>query len=127
MSYQFSDLFAQVDGVSSFSVQLALATGRPVIWQRGQGPFQVAASFVQRLFHDAKVVSIPDENALARVEHRFPGTHIKILCAAGERLSDHNQDVGSYRYCIINIAAQSPQELHDHYAQVTARLPFVFA
>ncbi len=127
MSYQFSDLFAQVDGVSSFSVQLALATGRPVIWQRGQGPFQVAASFVQRLFHDAKVVSIPDENALARVEHRFPGTHIKILCAAGERLSDHNQDVGSYRYCIINMAAQSPKELHDHYEQVTALLPFVFA
>lgn len=127
MSYQFSDLFAQVDGVSSFSVQLALATGIPVIWRRGQGPFQVAASFVERLFHDAKVVSIPDENALANVEHRFPGTHIKILCAAGERLSDHDQDVGSYRYCIINMAAQSSQELQDHYEQVTALLPFVFA
>jgi len=127
MSYQFSDLFARVDGLSSFSVQLALATGRQVIWPRGQGPFRVAASFVLRLFHDAKVVAIPDEKALSDVEQRFPGTHIKILCAAGEGLSDHDQDVGSYRYCIINMAAQSPQELHDHYAQVTARLPFVFA
>ena len=70
---------------------------------------------------------VADSAQLAAVAEKVPGAHIKILCAPGERLSDHDQDVGSYRYCIINMAAQSSQELQDHYEQVTALLPFVFA
>ncbi len=127
MSYQFSDLFAQVDGQSSFSVQLALATGDRVAWQRRGGPASVAASFVMRLFRDARVLAVPTPEQIARFQQRFPGAQVKVLCAPGERLSDHDQDVGSYRYCIINMAAQSLSELESHYEEAKSLLPFSFA
>ncbi|HND09092.1 MAG TPA: ATP-grasp domain-containing protein [Pseudomonadota bacterium] len=127
MSYQFADLFERVDGMSSFAVQLALATGKQVHWPRGQGPCKVAASFVMRRFSDAQVISVPSAAALALLQERFPGTHVELLCAAGERLSDHDQDVGSFRYCIVNMAAQSKSELYDHYAELQQILRFEFA
>jgi len=126
MSYQFSDLFARVDGRSSFSVQLALATGQPVSWQRGGGAEGVAASFVLRRFTDARVVTVPNQAQLDELAQRFPGTLTKILCAPGERLSDHDQDVGSYRYCIINLAAPQRDTLHARFAEAEALLQFHF-
>jgi biotin carboxylase len=127
MSYQFADLFERVDGMSSFAVQLALATGRRVHWPRGQGFYKVAASFVMRRFADAKVVSVPSAEAQAIVQERFPAAHLELLCAPGDRLSDHDQDIGSFRYCIVNLAAQSRSELYDHYAELQQLLRFEFA
>ena len=127
MSYQFSDLFARVDGMSSFAVQLALATGQRVHWPRGGGPDQVAASFVLRRFTDARVVATPEPADVVEIERRFPGAHVVILCAPGQRLSERDQDIGSYRYCIINLAAPSRDTLHARFAEVEALLPFRFA
>ena len=127
MSYQFADLFERVDGMSSFAVQLALATGKKVFWPRGEGPCKVAASFVMRRFSDAQVVSVPSAATLARLHQLVPVPHVEPLCAAGERLSDHDQDVGSFRYCIVNMAAQSKSELYAHYAELQQLLHFEFA
>jgi hypothetical protein len=127
MSYQFSDLFERVDGKSSFAVQLQLATGQKVHWPRGSGADRVAASFVMRRFSDARVVAIPQAAALAEVERQVPGALIKILCAPGERLSDHDQDVGSYRYCIVNLAAPTREQLYARFARVEELLQFRFA
>jgi biotin carboxylase len=127
MSYQFADLFERVDGMSSFAVQLALATGKQVHWPRAQGLYKVAASFVMRRFADAKVVSVPSAEAQALVQERFPAAHLELLCAAGDRLSDHDQDVGSFRYCIVNLAAQSKSELYEDYAALQQLLRFEFA
>ena len=73
-----------------------------------------------RLFQDARVRSVPSESAQAEIVARYPGTHIKILCQPGERLSDHGQDVGSYRYGIVSLAAASREALYA--ADVAARL-----
>mgnify|MGYP000284681887 CR=1 FL=1 len=127
MSYQFADLFERVDGMSSFAVQLQLALGKQVHWPRRHGRFAVAASFVMRRFTDALVVSVPDHAQIDEVEQRYPETQLNILCAPGERLSDHDQDVGSYRYCIVNMAAQSKSELYAHYAELQQLLHFEFA
>lgn len=126
MSYQFSDLFAHVDGQSSFAVQLALSTGQQVHWKPGSGPYRVAASFVMRRFQDARVVSCPTPEQIAQVEQRFPSAQVKVLCHPGDRLSDHDQDVGSYRYCIVNLAAASVAQLENSYAEITTLLPFAF-
>lgn len=127
MSYQFSDLFEQVDGQSSFAVQLALATGEKVTWQPGAGHARAAASFVMRRFRDARVLSVPTRDQQASVVARFPGAHIKLLCQPGDRLSHHDQDVGSYRYCIVNMAAASRQALMQQYSDAESLLPFHFA
>ena len=127
MAGQFSDLYERVDGKSSFAVQLALATGQPVHWPRGSGADRVAASFVMRRFTDARVLKVPQAAELAAVAREVPGALIKILCAPGERLSDHDQDVGSYRYCIVNLAAPSRELLHARYAVIEKLLQFRFA
>ncbi len=59
MSYQFADLYERVDGMHSYEVQLALATGRPVGWRAGAGRDGAAASFVMRRFSDGKVIRVP--------------------------------------------------------------------
>jgi hypothetical protein len=85
----------------------------------------VAASYVMRTFSDAYVASVPTRADLDAVEARFPGTLVSILCAPGDRLSRHDQDVGSYRYCIVNMSAGDVESLHGHYAEVQRMLPFV--
>lgn len=127
MSYQFSDLFERVDGMSSFAAQLMLATGVPVVWPRGAGPEGAAVSLVLRRFSDARVLSAPTREEVAAVERRFPGTQVRLLCAAGDLLSAHAQDVGSYRYCIVNAAAASADELRARCDELTAMLPFAFS
>ena len=113
--------------MNTYDAQLALATGQPVPWTPRSGRDGAAASFVLRRFTDAKVVRVPSEQQLAAVKERFPGTIIKVLCTLGERLSAQDQDVGSFRYGIINMGAPTRAELFAHYQQVEAMLPFEFS
>ncbi|MFY0563520.1 hypothetical protein ACN28E_06710 [Archangium lansingense] len=69
---------------------------------------------------------MPTQEDIARVKERFPDAVVQVLCSPGERLSDHDQDVGSYRYGIINLGAPTREELFAHYAQVERMLPFRF-
>lgn len=126
MSYQFADLYEKVDGTNTYDVQLALATGQTIAWRSGGGEHAAAASFVMRRFQDAEVLSVPSAADIAAVARRFPGTTVKILCRAGERLSDHDQDVASYRYGIVNMGAPAPDELLRRYEEVERLLPFAF-
>ncbi|WPB79975.1 ATP-grasp domain-containing protein [Archangium violaceum] len=126
MSYQFSDLYERVSGMNTYEAQLALAVGQPVPWKEGGGRDGAAASFVLRRFSDARVERVPSAEELERVQQHFPGTVVQVLCAPGERLSHHDQDVGSYRYGIINMGAPNQEELFARYAEVERMLPFGF-
>lgn len=126
MSYQFADLYERVDGMSTYEVQLALATGTPVGWRPGRGRDRAAASFVMRRFSDAKVLRVPSEDDIVAVRSRYPGTLVQVLCGQGERLSQHDQDVGSFRYGIVNMGAPSRELLFERYREVEERLAFSF-
>lgn len=125
MAYQFSDLYQRVDGTHTHTIQLALATGEKAPWQKGQGRDRVATSFVWRVFEDRRVVRAPSDEDYARVQARFPGTIIKPMCRQGEKLSDHDQDVGSYRVCITNMGASDWKTLDANYAEAKSMLLFV--
>jgi biotin carboxylase len=127
MSYQFGDLYARVDGTHTYAIQLALATGTPAPWRRGAGRAAAAASLVLRRFADARVVRVPGPADIARVADRFPGTTVKVLCETGKRLSQYDQDVGSYRYGIVNMDAPSREELLARWDEARRMLPFEFA
>jgi biotin carboxylase len=127
MSYQFADLYQRTCGLSTFAVQMRLATGEPAGWHPGRGADQVAASFVLRRFSDARVLAVPGAAEVARVMERFPGTVVKVLCTPGQRLSELDQDVGSFRYGIVNLGASTWEELHTRWAEAERMLPFVFA
>jgi biotin carboxylase len=127
MSYQFCDLYERVDGTSSYDVQIRLALGEPAGWTRGAGKDRAAASFVMRRFRDAFVRSTPGDGDVRRVKERWPGTIVNLLCHQGERLSHHDQDVGSYRYAIVNMGASSAEALEACYAEAQRMLPFDLA
>ncbi|HVE84506.1 MAG TPA: ATP-grasp domain-containing protein [Myxococcales bacterium] len=124
MSYQFCDLYERVDGTSSYDVQIRLALGQPARWTRGAGKDRAAASFVMRTFRDAVVRSDPGEEQVRRVKERWPGTIVNLLAHRGERLSQHDQDVGSFRLAIVNMGAPSLDALEAGWAEAERMLPF---
>lgn len=126
MSYQFADLYERVDGTSTYEVQLALSTGARVRWSTGRGRDGVAASCVLRRFSDARVTRVPSEAEIASVAERFSGATVKVLCRPGRRLSGQDQDIGSYRYCIVNLGAPIHAELLDRFAEIERMLTFGF-
>jgi len=127
MSYQFADLYQRVDGKNPYQVQLEIAMGTPVRWQPGAGPDRAAASFVMRRFSNGQVVSVPSSVEVEPLETLHPGLIVHVLCQPGARLSDYDQDVGSFRYAIINLSARNVDELHARYQQVVQALPFQFS
>ena len=124
MSYQFCDLYERVDGTSSYDVQIRLALGQPARWTRGGGKDRAAASFVVRRFRDARVLSDPGGERTRQVKERWPGTIVNLLAHRGERLSQHDQDVGSYRLAIVNMGASSLEALEAAWAEAEPMLPF---
>lgn len=127
MSYQFADLYQRVDGKNPYEVQLEIAMGAPVRWQPRAGADRAAASFVLRRFSNAQVISVPSSGELEPLKALHPGLIVQVLCRPGDRLSDYDQDVGSFRYAIVNLSARSVDELHARYQHVEQALPFRFS
>jgi biotin carboxylase len=123
---QFPDLFEKVDGVSSYAPMLQLAAGDPVTFPRGEGPFDFSASCVLRTFEDADVRSVPSQDALKKVQEKYPDARIQIYAKKGKRLSDMMQDVSSYRYGLVNIGAKSVEDLDRKFEDCKNSLPFDF-
>ena len=126
MSYQFSDLYRMVDGTSTYAVQLDLATGRKVNWRPQAGRYRVATSFVLCRFSNARVTRVPDDQDIATLQGCFPDATVVILIAVGELLSDIRQDVGSYRYAIVNLGGADAADLDTRWETARTLPPFSF-
>ena len=127
MCTQFSDLYEKVDGTNGYDVQLALAIGRRPVFRQKQGRHAVATSFVFRTFEDRKVRRLPASWRLADIRRRFPDTVVKFLCEEGQWLSQHPQDLASYRYGIVNMGGSSHEELDLAFREVARLLEVQFA
>jgi hypothetical protein len=124
---QFTDLFEKVDGVNSYSPLLQIAMGEEPVVRKRQGAFKVAASCVLRTFEDKRVLSVPSEAQLNAVRSRFPDARIEISASTGNLLSDVMQDGKSFRYGLINIGANSYEELEAKFELCRSLLDFEFA
>lgn len=123
---QFPDLIEKVDGVSSYQTLLQIAVGETPSFRSGGGEFKIAASCVLRSFKDQRVVRVPDTTELAAVNERFPDARMFVLATAGKNLSELTQDTFSYRYGLINIGAQSEDEMHWKLETIKRMLTFEF-
>lgn len=123
---QFPDLYKKVDGTSSYEIMLKIALGEEPVFIRGQGEFQLAASCVLRTFHDQHVITIPSAASIAELQKLYPDALVEIHAHQGRHLSDQMQDVGSYRYGLINIGANSESELDAKFEHCRSLLPFTF-
>jgi hypothetical protein len=124
---QFTDLFEKVDGLSSYSPLIQIALGEEPVFPKRQGAFRVAASCVLRTFEDKRVLSVPSQEQIDALLARFPDARIEINASAGRLLSDVMQDGKSFRYGLINIGADSHEELETKFELCQSMLEFEFA
>jgi biotin carboxylase len=124
---QFPDLFEKVDGTSSYKAMLEIAVGTAPTFTRRKGEFKVAASCVLRSFEDKKVVRKPTKEDVAAVRKKYPDALVSIIATEGKNLSEQTQDTFTYRYGLINIGAQSVEELEGKNEDCKSLLNFEFA
>lgn len=124
---QFTDLFEKVDGTSTYAPLLQIAAGDEPLLLRGKGDFKMAASCVLRTFENRRVLAVPSSQQIDNLTARFADARVEICAAQGRLLSDGMQDGKSYRYGLINIGADSDEELTLKLKLCRSMLDFQFA
>ena len=121
---QFFDLFDKVDGYSLFEATLAVACNEaPVIRERA-GHMAHAASFVLRDFTDRGMAYVPSDRELAALRARHPDAHIQIYVKTGNGLLRELKWLGSYRYCVMNLAGASLEDMFARFIRVRDSIQF---
>lgn len=126
LSYQFADLFEYVDGSNTYDVLIDLTLGREPSFRRGAGEFEVSASFVLRTFEGKKIARIPTEAEVDAVRRDYEESTIQIYGKAGTSTKGEMRASGSYRYAIVNVAAQHMLDLFAIHQDAIDKLPFAF-
>ena len=126
LSYQFGDLYENVDGLNTYQILLDLALGQRPSFEKAKGEFNYSASFVLRTFKGKKIKSIPEESHIRDFNKRYSESNIKVYGRKGTKLSSEMRAIGSYRYGIVNVGAHSLLDLFSIYEDVLDSLPFSF-
>ena len=115
MSYQFADLMEYVHGVNSYEILLALANGEKPKFKANAGKYKTAGSFVLRTFKNKVLKRLPAESEILKLSSLYPDIKIDIFGLAGKPLSAVPQDLGSFRYAIINLGAKNSAALQKKF------------
>jgi biotin carboxylase len=124
LSYQFADLYEYVDGSNTYDVLLDLTLGRTPAFRRRGGEFAVCASFVLRAFQGKKLAAVPSPAHVDAFAKQYEEATVKIYGKAGTSMKGEMRASGSYRYAIINVAAQSHLDLFAIHQDAIDKLPF---
>ena len=122
---QFADLFEKVKGINTYQLLLELTLGREITFPN-HGLYNYGTSFPLRRFENAYVRRIPSQEEIEALHLEFPESLINIRAREGIALSDILQDDYSYGYAIINIAANTKEELERKRDIITRKLNFEF-
>ncbi len=120
----FADLYEKVHGTNLFEIAARLACGRDPGFSADSGHFACAASFVERVFEDRQVVSVPGATDIAEVRRRFPESRVEISARTGGRLSDVMQDMASFRIALVHLGGTDVADLESKHRQCMELLPF---
>jgi hypothetical protein len=120
MASQFAPLVKAVHGVSSYELQLEIASGGMPDLPPPRDDL-VAASFLIRTYEDAIVRSVPDPTA---VLERFGHAHVEVLVRPGQRLSENDDDVVSHRLAVMALAGSDHASVLRRYDEAAALMPF---
>ena len=127
MAYQFADLYEKVDGYNPYDILLDLTQGKMPRHAHRQGMYNHAASFVLRAFPGSQLKTGPDEAQVNEIRKQYPDARIMVYLKKGSSLAREYKWLGSYRYAVFNLGANTTQDLQQRYHQVRSQLPFVFA
>lgn len=123
---QFPDLFEKVDGVNGYKILLQIAVGDKAEFKRGSGNFKLAASCVLRSMEDRKVLRKPTQEDINQVVRKYPDALINVIATEGKNLSEQSQDTSTFRYGLINIGANSIDELESKNKECADMLRYEF-
>ena len=120
-------VFKMVDGVSHQQVAIDLALGQRPNPPYREGPFPLAAKFMERVFEDGVVVTIPSAENLATCHEGFHDAMLRILIHEGQRLAHvPYQDSYSFEIAEIFLGAETETALLEKHRAVLEILPFKF-
>lgn len=124
LSYQFADLYEDVDGSNTYDVLLDLTLGRKPTFQKGGGPYKVASSFVLRTFKGRRLRAVPSEADVAAFGRQYDDSRVRIYGHRGQSLAGEMRAMGSYRYGIVNVGTTTLLDLFAIYNDALDKLPF---
>ncbi len=126
LSYQFADMYENVDGANSYDVLIDLTLGRKPQFAKGAGQYKFASSFVLRTFQGKRFAAVPTPADVERFAKQYDDARIRIYGRKGQSLASEMRAMGSYRYGIVNVGAGSLLDLFAIYNDALEKLPFQF-
>jgi biotin carboxylase len=126
LSYQFADLYENVDGTNSYDVLLDLTLGKKPTFQKGRGRYAFASSFVLRTFQGKRLRAVPSPADVEAFAKQYDDARLRIYGRSGSSLEGEMRAMGSYRYGIVNVGAGSLLDLFAIYNDAIEKLPFRF-
>lgn len=125
MAQAHADLFEKVHGISHQEILLKIALGERPEPLKEDGPFNVAANFMLRTYHNGKVMSVPQQEAISQLKEHIPGLTVQLAVKEGQKLSDlHSEDSYSYKLANITLGGEDEQDLMNKYNWATHHLIF---
>ena len=121
---QFFDLIERVDGFSLFEAMLDLHAGRELVLRHREGHQKVAASFVLRDLTGEGLSRWPTRTELARLSADHPDMHVMFYPKRGADLAREMKWLGSYRYGVCNLGADSTEALFARFHRFSQRIGF---
>ena len=129
MASQFADLYLRVDGIDLYAMALELAQGRnPWLLPCLPATAQVATSAVYRVFDSAQpllqqtIPSMPSDAQLLDLKQQFSDHVLLRFPKTGGSTARDFKWLGSYRYGILHLGAQSEADLQSSLKEASALL-----
>lgn len=102
ISYQFADLYEDVDGTNSYDLMLDLAVGdTPKVYRR-RGAHETSASLVIRKFHGRRITRLPDARTVEAFVERNPTARVELFATVGS-MNPEMRAMGNYRCALVNV------------------------
>lgn len=128
ISQEHSHLMDWVDGATNLEIMAQIALGRQPTLLVGEGASKVAAKFFVRVWQDAVVTAVPDQDRLRSIEQRHGPCAIEVTVREGDRLSDlPDQEAYSYIVAYVYLGRATEEELHHDHAAIVDELGLAFA
>lgn len=118
LASQLAGLYQRVDGIRPHRMLIDLCTGEvPDVTRCATGQ-RVAASLVSRRFDGKSLEQEPGATELAEVRRRYPEASVMLYLKRGAALAREMKWLGSYRYAVVNLGAESEEVLERNYEDI---------
>lgn len=124
MAAQFSDLYERIDGLNLHDLGLELALGGTPSFEKRTMPDRCGASFVFRRLDLLDLPQLPSAQQLAWLGRFDTHARLTTFFKAGSQLEREMKWLGSYRYAVLNMTAETESALMEKYKIVKQHMGF---